>query len=140
MPDALPQAPIAPIVRNAMRKPRDLPLDPGEFGLEIGSRALSVPNVAPRTHRPGRELVQLDGSFHPWFEERGPHSCLLTLVDDAIGRASGGSGRGRRFGPRSRSCARGLSASGFRGRSAQIGRMSMCDAGIRRIAIQGPNR
>jgi transposase len=35
------------------------------------------------------ELVQLDGSFHPWFEGRGPSSCLLTLVDDATGRALG---------------------------------------------------
>jgi transposase len=35
------------------------------------------------------ELVQLDGSFHPWFEDRGPHSCLLTLVDDATGRRLG---------------------------------------------------
>jgi transposase len=35
------------------------------------------------------ELVQLDGSFHPWFEDRGPHSCLLTLVDDATGRTRG---------------------------------------------------
>jgi len=35
------------------------------------------------------ELVQLDGSFHPWFEERGPSSCLLTLVDDATGRSFG---------------------------------------------------
>jgi transposase len=35
------------------------------------------------------ELVQLDGSFHPWFEKRGPHSCLLTLVDDATGRSLG---------------------------------------------------
>jgi transposase len=35
------------------------------------------------------ELVQLDGSFHPWFEGRGPHSCLLTLVDDATGRTLG---------------------------------------------------
>jgi transposase len=33
------------------------------------------------------ELVQLDGSFHDWFEGRGPHSCLLTLVDDATGRS-----------------------------------------------------
>jgi len=24
------------------------------------------------------ELVQLDGSFHDWFEGRGPQSCLLT--------------------------------------------------------------
>jgi transposase len=35
------------------------------------------------------ELVQLDGSFHPWFETRGPASCLLTLVDDATGRSLG---------------------------------------------------
>lgn len=35
------------------------------------------------------ELVQLDGSFHPWFQARGPQSCLLTLVDDATGRSQG---------------------------------------------------
>ena len=35
------------------------------------------------------ELVQLDGSFHDWFEGRGPQSCLLTLVDDATGRSGG---------------------------------------------------
>jgi transposase len=35
------------------------------------------------------ELVQLDGSFHPWLEDRGPQSCLLTLVDDATGRSLG---------------------------------------------------
>lgn len=35
------------------------------------------------------ELVQLDGSFHAWFEQRGPESCLLTLVDDATGRSTG---------------------------------------------------
>jgi len=35
------------------------------------------------------ELLQLDGSFHPWFEARGPQSCLLTLVDDATGRSLG---------------------------------------------------
>jgi transposase len=35
------------------------------------------------------ELVQMDGSFHPWFEGRGPDSCLLTLVDDATGTTLG---------------------------------------------------
>src|SRR2546421_1306884 len=35
------------------------------------------------------ELVQLDGSFHDWFERRGPQCCLLTLVDDATGRRDG---------------------------------------------------
>jgi transposase len=31
------------------------------------------------------ELVQLDGSFHAWFEQRGPEGCLMNLVDDATG-------------------------------------------------------
>ena len=35
------------------------------------------------------ELVQMDGSFHPWFEGRGPDNCLLTLVDDATGQTLG---------------------------------------------------
>src|SRR2546429_9080214 len=29
------------------------------------------------------ELVQLDGSFHAWLEERGPEGCLIDMVDDA---------------------------------------------------------
>ena len=29
------------------------------------------------------ELVQLDGSFHDWLEDRGPRGCLMNLVDDA---------------------------------------------------------
>jgi hypothetical protein len=29
------------------------------------------------------ELVQMDGSFHPWLEERGPEGCLIDMVDDA---------------------------------------------------------
>jgi len=32
------------------------------------------------------ELVQLDGSFHEWYEKRGPRGCLMNLVDDATGR------------------------------------------------------
>lgn len=31
------------------------------------------------------EMVQLDGSFHEWFEGRGPRGCLMNLVDDATG-------------------------------------------------------
>ena len=31
------------------------------------------------------ELVQWDGSFHGWLEERGPAGCLMNLVDDATG-------------------------------------------------------
>jgi transposase len=29
------------------------------------------------------ELVQFDGSHHDWFEGRGPHCCLMTMIDDA---------------------------------------------------------
>jgi len=29
------------------------------------------------------EMVQMDGSFHPWLEERGPEGCLIDMVDDA---------------------------------------------------------
>ena len=43
-----------------------------------------------RAHRKRRErkkhfgeLVQMDGSFHDWFEERGRRGCLMNLVDDA---------------------------------------------------------
>jgi transposase len=35
------------------------------------------------------ELVQLDGSFHAWYEARGPRRCLLTMVDDATSRSDG---------------------------------------------------
>jgi len=35
------------------------------------------------------ELVQMDGSFHAWFEDRAPGRCLLTLVDDATGTTWG---------------------------------------------------
>ena len=31
------------------------------------------------------ELVQLDGSFHDWLEQRGPRGCLMDMVDDATG-------------------------------------------------------
>jgi transposase len=43
-----------------------------------------------RQHRQRRErrehfgeMVQMDGSFHAWLEERGPRGCLMDLVDDA---------------------------------------------------------
>ncbi len=32
------------------------------------------------------ELVQLDGSFHLWYEARAPRGCLMNLVDDATGQ------------------------------------------------------
>lgn len=29
------------------------------------------------------ELIQIDGSPHDWFEDRGPRCCLLVFIDDA---------------------------------------------------------
>tara|TARA_R110002110_G_scaffold33533_1_gene114691 strand:- start:6471 stop:7040 length:570 start_codon:yes stop_codon:yes gene_type:complete len=46
----------------------------------------------PRPHplRPRRpylgELVQVDGSHHHWFEDRGPKHFLLGFIDDATGK------------------------------------------------------
>lgn len=38
----------------------------------------------PRRPQPGM-LLQLDGSHHPWLENRGPKLCLIAAVDDATG-------------------------------------------------------
>ena len=29
------------------------------------------------------ELVQMDGSFHEWYQKHGPRACLMNMVDDA---------------------------------------------------------
>ena len=46
--------------------------------------------VLHRTWRPRRtcvgELIQLDGSTHAWFEDRGPACVLLLYIDDATSR------------------------------------------------------
>ena len=39
------------------------------------------------------ELVQLDGSFHDWLEERGPRGCLMDMVDDATSETQAGMGK-----------------------------------------------
>jgi transposase len=47
--------------------------------------------AAHRSRRPRKahlgELLQLDGSFHAWLEDRGAVGCLMDLVDDATGRS-----------------------------------------------------
>lgn len=35
------------------------------------------------------ELVQMDGSFHAWLEERAERACLINMVDDATSRGLG---------------------------------------------------
>jgi len=35
------------------------------------------------------EMEQFDGSYHKWFENRGPKCCLLASIDDAVGKITG---------------------------------------------------
>jgi len=39
------------------------------------------------------ELVQRDGSFHDWWEGRGPRGCLMDMVDDATSRVEARMGK-----------------------------------------------
>lgn len=51
----------------------------------------------PRVHQPRNrrerlgELIQIDGSKHWWFEDRGPQCTLIAYVDDATSRLMHGS-------------------------------------------------
>jgi transposase len=58
-----------------------------EAGLWIPRGARRAPLHQPRERRACLgELVQIDGSPHPWFEQRGEPCALLAFVDDATGR------------------------------------------------------
>ncbi|BCI69700.1 hypothetical protein SPKIRA_05300 [Sphingomonas paucimobilis] len=55
----------------------------------------------PRPHQPRYrrdcrgELIQVDGSKHWWFEDRGPQCTLLVYIDDATSELMHGDGRER---------------------------------------------
>ncbi|MEQ8405253.1 MAG: ISNCY family transposase [Oceanicaulis sp.] len=49
------------------------------------ARRKTVHQLRPRRERFG-ELIQIDGSLHAWFEDRGPMCSLLVFIDDKIGR------------------------------------------------------
>lgn len=42
---------------------------------------IAHPRRKPRSRR--GELIQIDGSYEYWFEDRGPKCCLLVMIDDA---------------------------------------------------------
>ncbi len=55
-----------------------------EIGLWSGKSRKIVNVHQQRARRVCRgELVQIDGSPHAWFEDRGPKCCLLVFIDDA---------------------------------------------------------
>lgn len=47
-------------------------------------------NKEYRSWRPRKEyfgqMIQFDGSYHMWFEDRADESCLLATIDDATGK------------------------------------------------------
>jgi len=57
-----------------------------EHGLWMRTRGRTPAHLQrrPRKEHFG-ELVQMDGSFHAWYEQRGPQGCLMNMVDDATG-------------------------------------------------------
>jgi len=58
-----------------------------EAGLWIPRRARQAALHQPRERRACLgELIQIDGSRHRWFEQRGAECTLLVYVDDATGR------------------------------------------------------
>ena len=58
-----------------------------EAGLTIGRRR-RVPKHRSRRARKDcfGEMVQLDGSWHDWFEGRRGWACLMVMIDDATSR------------------------------------------------------
>lgn len=72
-----------------------------EINISVGSvrnimieNAIWIPRKCKRTKIHQRrdprdccgELLQMDGSYHDWFEGRAPQCCLLVLIDDATSR------------------------------------------------------
>lgn len=69
-----------------------LQVNPETLRLWLIQEGLWQPRKSRRVHRSWRErkacfgeLVQLDGSVHGWFEDRGPRCFLMNMVDDATG-------------------------------------------------------
>ena len=48
-------------------------------------RSLCVHQRRERRSREG-ELIQIDGSYHKWFEDRGNACCPINMIDDATGK------------------------------------------------------
>jgi hypothetical protein len=60
---------------------RQIMIEEGKHQPKIKKKKRTHPQRERRCRR--GELVQIDGSYHPWLEDRGPKACLLLFVDDA---------------------------------------------------------
>ena len=83
------------------------------------------------------ELVQMDGSFHAWLQERGPRGCLMDLVDDATNVTWAQLGKEETFGRRPTRCGLGSSTTGCRGLFMWTGRISTSAAPRPREQLRG---
>ena len=73
------------------------------------------------------ELVQLDGSFHDWLEERGGEACLMHMIDDATHTVHAQfSAQETIWAARSTGCAAGSKGTVFRARCIRTGRTCTC--------------
>ena len=60
---------------------RQIMIEEGKHEPKIKKKKKAHPLRERRVRR--GELVQIDGSYHAWLEDRGPKACLLLFVDDA---------------------------------------------------------
>lgn len=74
-------------IRLSKESVRKLMIQAGVWSAKIKKRPV-VHQRRPRRARYG-ELVQIDGSPHDWFEDRGDRCSLLVYIDDATGRTHG---------------------------------------------------
>ena len=85
------------------------------------------------------ELVQLDGSFHLWYETRGPRGCLMNLVDDATGRTLARLGAEETIWAAADVLRRWIEAYGVPLVLYTDWKMSMCGRRMRRSRSRGPS-
>jgi transposase len=60
---------------------RQIMIEEGKYQPKTKKKKTPHPQRERRARR--GELVQIDGSYHAWLEERAPKACLLLFVDDA---------------------------------------------------------
>lgn len=68
-------------IRLSKETLRRMMMDAGVW--KAKTRKKAIPHYARERRQHRGELVQIDGSYHAWLEERGPKGCLLVFVDDA---------------------------------------------------------
>ena len=99
----------------------------------------AVPQAPERKQHFG-ELVQMDGSFHLWLEERGGEGCLMHMVDDASGQAEGEFSREETIWAAAKVLRHWIEQYGVPGRCIRTGRTCMCNRRACRRRSAGKSR